>query len=216
MRKTYGFVAIALVLLGIAVYPRAGSTPIARQEAGLRDELVRLTAELADESAARQRAIAKLEAQLRSLAVISPRGLEAQPTAAVPAAVLHGPPSQLERHEPPEPVHPAEHLESAFASQTIDAAWAHDAEDRVQQKLHASVSGARLQSVECHASMCRIETVHTDAAAFGQFATDAFKDPDKRIWGSDAFTDEPIEGAHGELIVVSYLAREGETLPQIR
>jgi hypothetical protein len=86
----------------------------------------------------------------------------------------------------------------------------------LQQKLRAALPSATLQSIECHASMCRLETVHPDASAFGQFVSDAFKDPSKRIWEGNAFTEEPVADARGQMVVVSYLAREGESFPQIR
>jgi len=211
MRKTYWFVALGVVALGLAAYPWRPSPAMRRDASSLRAELSQLSAKLDDETAARQREVAKLEAQLRALGAGIASAPAAQPS-------LAAPPAELEPLDPvaPEPVDPGEHLEGAFAAQARDASWAPDTESRLQQRLREQLPAARLSSLECHASMCRLETVHRDAAAFGQFVGDAFKDPDKRIWSGNAFTNEPVQGAQGELVVVSYLAREGEALPQIR
>lgn len=212
MRKTYWLVAFAAIVLGLAVYPRASKPAEHVPTEGAHAELAHLKAQLDDESAARARDVAKLEAQLRALATaLATRGAEG--AAQQPTAVAELDPSLTP--EPPEPQLPGEHIESVFADQPIDAAWANVAEGRIEQKLRAELPGAKLQSIECHASLCRLETVHTDQGAYGQFLSAAFKDPDKRIWLGDAFSAEPTEGAQGELVVVSYLAREGEPLPEM-
>jgi hypothetical protein len=210
MRKTvYAFVALALVGLGVAAYPRA-SKPAALAESGdLHASLARLRGELAEERAARQREIAKLEARLRVLAMSSAQDHDGQLTATAPAAALE--PAEQAEQEQPEPIDPGEHLEHAFGDQPTDAAWANATEAHIAQKVRAGLPHARVQAIECHASMCRLETIHADAAAYGQFVNES-----KRLWSADAYSDEPIEGAQGQLVVVSYLAREGETLPQIR
>ena len=68
MRKTYWFVALAVVGLGIAAYPWRASPATRRDESSLHAELSLLSAKLHDETAARKREVAKLEAQLRVLA----------------------------------------------------------------------------------------------------------------------------------------------------
>jgi hypothetical protein len=208
MRKTYAFVALALVVLGAAAYPRASGPAAPDADRDLSAELVRLRGELVDERAARQRELAKLEAQLRSLAATSARTDAEQPSATTAAAAVEPAPS--EALAPPEPIDPGEHLQSAFAGQPTDAAWASATEAHIAQRLRASVPSARVQAIECHASLCRVETVHADAAAYGEFVSSI-----KRIWSGDAYSDEPTEGAQGQLVVVSYLAREGEPLPQL-
>lgn len=213
MRKSYGLAALvvlAMIALGIAAYPHPKATHAAVTSNDLGAELARLKSELADERRARERVVEKLEAQLRALASAQ-QSVSVRPALAATAAIAA--PAARADDLPPDPIDPHEHLESHFAEQPTDARWAPAAEQQLEQTVREKVQGARVQSVECHASMCRLETVHTDVAAYGRFVAEAFKDPSKRIWNGDAYTEEPIEGAGGELVVVSYLAREGEPLP---
>jgi hypothetical protein len=210
MRKTvYACAAFAVVVLGIAAYPRASKPAVLAAPEDLRAELVRLQGELEDERAARTRELAKLEAQVRVLALSAAQPSDSQLPAPTPAAEIA--PAEQVAQERPEPIDPGEHLENAFAGQPTDAAWASATQAHLAQKMRAALPHARVQALECHASMCRMETVLADAAAYSEFVSQS-----KGLWSGDAYTDEPIEAAQGQRVVVSYIAREGETLPQIR
>jgi hypothetical protein len=101
---------------------------------------------------------------------------------------------------------------SAFAAQSDDPGWTRDAEERIERKLSGQLPESAIESVECRAQLCRLTTIHRSQQAVEGFQLDAFKDPDKRIWDADAFTF--VESSDGdELVVVSYLAREGQSLP---
>jgi len=203
------FVALAVIALAIAALPAENDSSADAGSASVRAELERLKHRLDDETAERARAIARLEAQLRAVAhADAARGSSAAVAVTAPTEV--GEPT-----EQAEPVTPSEHLEGVFAEQPRDDAWAHAAEDTIESRLSAHGAGAKLQSVECHASLCRVEVRYQDTATYHQLAGSTLKDPNKRVWAGDSFS-VPTEGAQGELIVVSYLAREGEPLPPMR
>ncbi len=105
-----------------------------------------------------------------------------------------------------------EFMETTFAGQSVDPSWAPAAEDTLQYGLGDQLpSGSVIQSVECHTSICRIETVHNNSEDYEQFLT-TFKDPNNRIWSGDASSQELTQGPHGDRVVVTYFSREGEPL----
>ena len=74
---------------------------------------------------------------------------------------------------------------------------------------------SELGAVECHASMCRIESRHEDAARYRQFAHSAFIDPETESWNGGFFSTAVPEPGSGRLLAVAYVAREGQELPPV-
>lgn len=62
--------------------------------------------------------------------------------------------------------------------------------------------------------MCRIETMHEDAEHYRQFVESAFSNPETKLWNAGFFTSSVTDPQSGRLVVVSYLAHEGEGLPR--
>jgi hypothetical protein len=104
-----------------------------------------------------------------------------------------------------------------FESESRDAAWADSAQRFVADRLKTTVAaGSTVESVECRASMCRIETVHSDRSSYDHFVRSAFMNPSTSLWNAPEFStlsEGRSEG--GPYHVVSYLAREGRTLPSL-
>ena len=235
MRKWYVVGALGILALSIGLYPlrttrrdvrapdmdELHANVRAHDMDELRAEVAQLRADLTAEETQREHAFTELEAWIRS----SERAGGPAETARASAAAANKQANPVEgparagaldagEQAVKEPVNPQEFLETVFAEQSADPSWARAAEDTIEDKLRGQLpQGSTIQSVECHASICRIETLHGDSNAYEQFLADAFKDPSKRIWSGDAFSQELSQGTQGELVVVSYLAREGGSLP---
>jgi hypothetical protein len=155
-------------------------------------------------------------------------------SAAPPVAVRGAqPPSapkraDVSRSAPPEaaaaPVNPSarpethaadgrEQIEAAFFAEPADPAWARTAETQLRTQMPPGT----LRNVECHSSICRVETEHESRDAFGTFYQRAIMMPETRVWKGSSFStllDETAASRGGPLVVVTYLAREGRELPR--
>src|SRR5262249_22878772 len=93
----------------------------------------------------------------------------AQPATAhaAPREPAGGDPSEAARRREDETRADLASVEEAFAAEQVDGAWAVQARSIAQDRLGAvsrSLSSA-LGTVECHASICRVEIAHRDADA---------------------------------------------------
>ncbi|WP_437669358.1 hypothetical protein [Sorangium sp. So ce131] len=108
----------------------------------------------------------------------------------------------------------SERLQDVFAGEGIDAQWTAAARETARDKLSAALpDSSSLRSLECRSSMCRIETEHADLEQFQRFVQGAFMDPQKKPWNGGFFAMPVSDPSDGKVVVVSYLAREGEPLP---
>jgi hypothetical protein len=143
-------------------------------------------------------------------------GLAEEDASDLPAALRQAP--ALESAERPliEPAEARDQLESAFLEEGTDPGWARQAERTVQEKLRGSMPDASaVRSIECRSSICRIETAHQDPGAYGQFVDSVFKSPETQIWNSSSFSTPLRSDDRGGMVIVSYLAREGEAHPPL-
>lgn len=171
-------------------------------------EVERLKRQLRAERVAHRAQLAKLEENLRDASLESgayePKRVTPEP--------MPSPQPVMQAVARMEVVDSLERFDVLFAAQTVDLAWARTTEREIEQKLRRELPSVRLDAVSCHSTICRIETVHGDADAYRRFLDDAFGDPSKRLWMGDAVSKEPVSGASGELILVSFFVREGVTL----
>ncbi|WP_437308509.1 hypothetical protein [Sorangium sp. So ce388] len=149
----------------------------------------------------------------------------ARPNAAprpAPGQEADAPAQPDEDAENPSPAEPrtvdmgevSERLQDTFAQEGTDAQWTARASETARDKLSSVLpERSSLRSVECRSSMCRIETEHDDLAQFQQFVQGAFMDPQKKPWNGGFFALPVSDPDTGKVVVVSYLAREGEPLP---
>jgi hypothetical protein len=111
-----------------------------------------------------------------------------------------------------------DHLETSFATEQVDASWARTAERTAESRIkNVLTQGTSLRSVECHSSMCRIETGHQNVDDFQSFVSQAFVKPESRMWNAPMFLtplDEKAAEHGGPLVIVAYVAREGRELPR--
>lgn len=114
----------------------------------------------------------------------------------------------------PEPAELKSRLDTVFASEGADPSWTPEAKRTVGSRLTAVLpETSSVRGVDCHTSMCRIETSHQDMESYKQFVQGAFMSPETRIWNAGFFSSPPMPDERGEMTATVYLAREGEPLP---
>ena len=191
---------------------------IRKQEA----EIGRLQADLARSSALRQVAASRQGSRCAAdhEAPRQPKSAERRATVEdrfePPATPRSAPVAEATPPAPEPRVDVREKLDGLFREERTDTDWARTAESQVEDKLQQSMpEGSFVRSVECRASMCRVESVHQDDDTSGRFVRALLKDPAARVWSADAFAAPPQPDERGRSVVVAYLAREGETLPSL-
>lgn len=146
------------------------------------------------------------------------REVRSAPAATPPTPVTGAPAAEPAAPPKPPPMEVGEvrdRLEGTFAKQRPDA-QSDEARRTAETRLAAILPAtSKLQSLECRTSMCRIETVHEDPESYQQFVKGAFLDPETKLWNAGFFSTPLTNPVDGKLVIVSYLARDGEELPPI-
>jgi hypothetical protein len=108
-------------------------------------------------------------------------------------------------------------LDHAFQDEAVDETWTVQAAATARTRMAAVLpETSRLRSIECRASMCRLETAHKDPESYGKFLVGAFHDPATRLWNAGGFSTPLADrDEEGRVVTVAFLAREGEALPQV-
>jgi hypothetical protein len=108
-------------------------------------------------------------------------------------------------------------FQGQFDAERSDPRWAAEAESTLKEKLGGMLpDSSKIQSIDCRATMCRIETVHENMDRFRQFMGGAFMDPNTKVWNGGFFSSPVGEVSDGgKLDVVTYVAREGQELPRL-
>lgn len=115
----------------------------------------------------------------------------------------------------PDPAQVAAQLDVKFAAQDSDPAWSRDAARHADQALASTLpAGTTLGHVECHASLCRVESFHDSRDAFRSFVDASFLSRDKKLWNG-ASTSIVIDASEAGIKAVSYIAREGSAFPTV-
>jgi hypothetical protein len=210
MSKLAMIIGLSVLILSAFLRPRDAST--GRRVSELEAQISRLTGELAAERSAHAQTVSLLEAERRK-----ERGPIAQeaPAAAVEANAVEAPSASAPASAAAvtEPEDQAS-LQRAFMAQDPDPSWAPGAEQLILTRLRSALpKTSKLESVVCGTLLCRIDTVHPNQDALDAFYSDAFGDLSKRPWQGDAFTYVESKDAQDRLVTISFLAREGSTLP---
>jgi hypothetical protein len=142
--------------------------------------------------------------------------------------VATAPPLRVSRLSPPaDPVPQAEpegrpeltvaerraQLQSRFAVQDIDPAWASAARQELAQDLvRFGGKDARVRDVECRSSLCRAELVLTSHDAGSSFMESWLR---QRAWAGPGFAANDAADPDGTPKMILFLARPGAELPQL-
>lgn len=224
-------IALSLTLGGALVADRLIGTPQSR-------ELERRLAELEGQSEAldkRGRALAAERARARedarALAWSERAPLSPSPTSAaserpLPAADEGSSqaPRDRETEQPATPPAPARSteqmqlsLEQVFEDSSDDPSWSRPTEAALRDSFFATLDErSAVATIECSASLCRVESDHDDLASFRGFAEDGlFGDSESFSWRGPMFTSIVDGEDGGPVTAVTFLAREGEPLPGV-
>ncbi|NOJ92066.1 hypothetical protein HMI51_03770 [Corallococcus coralloides] len=208
-------------LLSYGVSRLAGASDMKARESGARDttELQRLKAQVREleASVAHSERLAR-EAQVAARAM-GPR--VGTPMAPGPSSVAMGLPDaglsvegedMAAVHPEPTPDEAVARMDARFFGEGVDAAWSRDATRRAERLGAVLPRGARIVSLECRSSMCRLQMSHPSQDAFQKFLREGLID-DADAWEGPfmaALTGAP--GRPGEVEAVAYLARGGVDL----
>ncbi|NTX08115.1 hypothetical protein [Myxococcus sp. CA040A] len=150
--------------------------------------------------------------------VAVPSPLAPEPTAPTPE--LASPTPETVVTPTPSPVSTEQvrqRLEDYFGDESFDTAWARSAEQQAKDGVRAALPvPSQLRSVECRASLCRIETEHGDSEQSLTFVRTAFMDPERQVWNAAFVTVRGADSTDDHIVTVTYLAREGVDLPMER
>jgi hypothetical protein len=103
------------------------------------------------------------------------------------------------------------YLQRQFLQQALDVSWARQAKSDLDTRLgHLLDKRSSVTSIECRASLCRVELTHQDERAYASFAN-AYAHA--QVWKGPGFFSKQGETGRGEWIMVMFLAREGNELP---
>lgn len=105
----------------------------------------------------------------------------------------------------------AEHLQQATLAEAKDPAWDSQAETEIR-KLDDMFPGSKVRTTECRTTMCYIDVVHDDMAAFSNWSMRAALEP------SEAFASRLVirfAEPDGKVSSKVFLARKGKELPAI-
>ncbi|WP_163992868.1 hypothetical protein [Pyxidicoccus caerfyrddinensis] len=136
------------------------------------------------------------------------------PTAPTPVAEQQPLPGPVSAPRPVPVEVVSERIEERFGTEPPDTAWARDAEHTAEGGVRAALPDhSLLRSVECRASMCRIETEHGDPERSQTFVRTAFMTPGRQVWNGGFLSMRSEDSADGKVVMVTYLARQGMELP---
>ena len=127
---------------------------------------------------------------------------------AAPEAAAAAPPQ-------PSPAAMRDRIGTAFEAERVDTAWNSGELARLEKAIPALLPpGSQIRRVECHSTMCRIESSHAGLDQFGDFVQRAFMSGAGRVNQSGFFAGLLADPQPGQpLVTVAYLARQGHALP---
>jgi hypothetical protein len=210
MKKWYALVALGITGAGIASFcatPRHRSAEVSRR--------LHIAAETEPVALAPPALGDNARPRLAPRAML-PVAAEPTPSPPVPRA------AESERDDEPsharrtEPSMIGARLEEHVAQERHDPAWSTDAQRTAGARLVGTIpETSELRSIECRASMCRIETVHQDIDHYQPFVYRAFMNQETHLWNGGFFATLLGDPAKDKVTTVAYLARDGEALPSI-
>lgn len=139
--------------------------------------------------------------------------------AAAVSATPHSSAGPVERDQSPEMGEPSSgemevaisHVQATFTGQPPDAPWTREMRSRAEEVVRSAANeGSALRSVECRASICRIDIAHDGAAQYRDFQQHVRNFSDDEM----AFT-RSSEGPAEDWTMVVYVARPGTELPKL-
>jgi hypothetical protein len=113
----------------------------------------------------------------------------------------YSPPRSVEARRKEAILHRAEQFNEAFQNEVEDAQWSTEYEAKVISFFQGS-TGNRLESIECHSTLCRAVVRHQDTAARQEFSESLGAEP----FTGGSFYYQAQDGSLGSVV---YLGRPG-------
>ncbi|MCY1074122.1 hypothetical protein [Archangium lansingense] len=137
---------------------------------------------------------------------------EAQaPTASTEKAAPASPPDVALAPEAPTPREISDHVEEVFYQEPSDPQWEASAVQGLRDRLTTLLpEKAQVRSLECHSSLCRLELSFSEEEQLQRFMSGQTQG--EGLWKGASMTFRE-ENTGAEVVAVSYLVREGHSLP---
>jgi hypothetical protein len=137
-----------------------------------------------------------------------------QPVAPQPGEVREEASSRSPSAPPPEvrAEEVLEQLDERFFSEPLDPGWSHEARRHAEQFGGTMPKGARVLSLECRSSLCRMETTQPNLESFQDFVRQGLLGGKHEWKGPIMAAVKSAPNQPGEILTVTYLAREGVDL----
>jgi hypothetical protein len=201
-------VAVALAALSTLLWERHDR---AEDSARMEQELKALAQRVELQSQQSASEVGATRRRFEQLAVTTPATVApvARPLfpAADPQSVAPASPAAVDI----DPEAMADHLESSFFHEGPDHEWAELARRSIQEKVVSLLpEGSSIRSLECQSTLCRMELIHGNNETYRQFQHRQFQDGP--LWKGASVTRTEKGPRDGEILTVSYFAREGYPL----
>ncbi len=203
-RITFLIVVAALAIPAVAWMRHAAATPVDSSPKAS-EEVAQVRTELADlrEHVEQSRRLAVSAAQGTAAARLEPAAAPTQQAAQAPTELL--PPKSAPSDE-----EVRARLTSHFTSESTDPAWSKPALSLISGHIQAGLpAGSQITSIECHRTMCRVESKHSSLEVYDHFLNDALLFPGGG-WAGPIMVQvaNPAAGAK-DVTSVAFLLREG-------
>lgn len=139
------------------------------------------------------------------------------PAATAKEAPTEPPRAAAEKPRPLASTEVRDRLEGKFSQEHAEPTWSAAAQRLAETRLPGTLPpSSSLRSVDCRASMCRIETSHQDLDHYRQFVHKAFLTPDTHLWNGGFFSTLIDDPGSGTVVAVAFLGRDGVALPDVQ
>jgi hypothetical protein len=116
------------------------------------------------------------------------------------------------QHIPDETEYEAQ-LEVKFQAETRDPQWSREASTEARRALSTDLPiGSALETVDCRANLCRVESSHASVEAFRTFVEAALMSRGKKLWNA-GFSAQVVAQSASGIKAVTFIAREGQAVP---
>jgi hypothetical protein len=103
-----------------------------------------------------------------------------------------------------------------FTKEQVNASWARERANVLTARIEGILpASSTLTGVECHSTLCRIETAHSTIESAKAFMSGSVEHFDTKLTTGASFTTPVGKDSQGRLVIVQYVASEGQNLPRV-
>lgn len=107
-------------------------------------------------------------------------------------------------------------MDAALSREIAHPSWSAKTQQATQEKISAIMpKDSAILAVDCRTSLCRVEMSHQSVDDYKNFVHGAYMNPATNVWNGPTFSTL-LEGSEGgPVVAVSFLVREGQSMPQM-